>query len=74
MWHVTDLPNSLVPLSTGKLPEAFRYCQVLNGKKQFTDSIAWQSCALDTTEVSSSFWWRGGSDILSPLPQIADQT
>jgi len=45
---------TLAYLSTGKLPEAFQYCQVLNMKKQFPDSIPWQSCALETAEVCSS--------------------
>jgi len=47
-----DLHIRLVKLyaRSGKLPEAFQYCQVLNMKKQFPDSIPWQSCALETAE------------------------
>ena len=40
-----------VCVSPGKLSEAFQYCQVLNERRQFTDCIPWQSCALEMAEV-----------------------
>ena len=40
---------SLVP---GKLPEAFQYCQFLSNNRTFSESLPWQKCVLETTEVS----------------------
>ena len=40
---------SLVP---GKLPEAFQYCQSLSNNRTFSESLPWQKCVLETTEVS----------------------
>ena len=35
----------------GKFVEAFKYCQDLRMKGEFIDSLQWQTCALDITEV-----------------------
>ena len=37
--------------NSGNLPNAFRYCQLMCEKGSFTDSPAWQSCVMETSEV-----------------------
>jgi E3 SUMO-protein ligase RanBP2 len=48
----TSLHIRLVQLytSSGNLPNAFRYCQLMGEKGTFADNPAWQSCVMDTSE------------------------